>query len=387
MNRLFSPSVLNVLDEILQNCERKIIVTLDKFDEGYEAFRVDAKGTPNEGDVIDFEAIWCRSLVNTVYNIKHQQTDQIENIFVPLSKLITFCICLPYDRYLGFIQDSRDAYRFNNDTIPLTWTGVELSILLRKRIENIFMLEEDINASWKSIDPKMSPEDVLKYCIDLKYPKLPSHITLSIKSGTAEMPLFQYMLSRSFWRPRDIMEQFASIITSVSLVKKADSIQSLIKRNCAAISEKIIRNEFWGEFGKIYTNLEAITYSFFGANQLMSYNELFEILSSDSIKLTRYDGALIDNADKIFEILYELGFLGIRATENFQDACHAGHKDIICFCEGFQPLNGIKTDEFKECNFFINPIFTEVLQFKINCPDLICNYPWDYLYHGEGIFD
>ena len=180
--------------------------------------------------------------------------------------------------------------------------------------------------------------------------------------------------------------QFSSIVTAINIDKDSteDRIQKMIKYNCVITATNIIENEFFGEYGKIFYNLKNVIQKFTGSNQLMTFSELYQILNNTETRIKEYSGKQIEKPYEIFERLYELGFIGIRATEEFMDQCNALHKDIMYFSERFVPLAYIGSDEFEKCEFFINPIFTDYLQLKINSPDLICDYPWDYLHDIEN---
>jgi hypothetical protein len=49
--------------------------------------------------------------------------------------MLDFCIAVPKDRYLEIQRIERDSYRNWHRGVPLNWSGIELAILLRKRLE------------------------------------------------------------------------------------------------------------------------------------------------------------------------------------------------------------------------------------------------------------
>ena len=78
----------------------------------------------------------------------------------------------------------------------LQWDAVELISLANLRLEFIY----EINAS-----EELDPESKFDYLITKAFPTLPLEITIEINNQTFHIDLFQYILSKSFWNPRDIL--------------------------------------------------------------------------------------------------------------------------------------------------------------------------------------
>jgi len=382
---------LHGFSDIFKNCTKRIIVTINGFDESFENFIVDMP-TVTRDDAANFEAQWFRSLINTIDDIHNSSYKKNSgDIFKILSRKIMLCACLPYDRYSVFLHNNRDSHNYNDRAVSLRWSAPELALLIRKRIEQIPRVKYDLRALWREKDAKnpMTPIETLYFCLEKEYPNIPTEIDVTTSDGNRKMPLFQYVLSKTFWRPRDVLRHFASILSIDRIGKLPPSqIQNLIIRRCSDEAREIINDEFYGEFGNAYRNLRSVMRLFTGRNQLMTYKELYSILGSSEAYIVTYNGIVISEPDELLKFFYEIGVLGIKGTDAFikKMAMAVYTQDIVFFCEGERPLTFLESrdDEFRKCRFFINPIFSDALNLVENSPEPLCNFSWDYLQAVEG---
>jgi energy-coupling factor transporter ATP-binding protein EcfA2 len=380
--------IVKGISQIVDKCSRRILITMDKFDAESETLRTEKASTSVYKKAIDFEAKWLNSFLETVYSMRENST---RTPLAGLYKILDFCLCIPHDRFSEFILWNRDAYKYNNAVVDLYWSGVELAIMLRKRLEYLYPRLRDI---WKKGDLK-KPEEILQFCLKSQFPQMPEEIHLHFEQVLdgkkthieRKIPLFQYVLRMSFWRPRDILEYFAGIISYVSSYKNADNIsvddmQEMIKKDIKMHSAKVIDNEFLREYSSVIHNIREIVLQFDGCNQLLSWDELFRIL--DNVEFNVY-GEKLSTVEQKFSVLYEIGFLGVFPTTSYREMYAILHDHAFVFNERRYLLTGLGSKEFHKCRFIIHPIFTERLKLIINVDGVLCLYDWDYLHRIENL--
>jgi len=76
------------------------------------------------------------------------------------------------------------------------------------------------------------PDEILLFCLKNKFPNIPECVTINIKGNKTEqsIPLFQYVLRMSFWRPRDILEYYAAILSYVGSYHDDNVKKKLLKK-------------------------------------------------------------------------------------------------------------------------------------------------------------
>ena len=128
--------------------------------------------------------------------------------------LFRSCIAAPLDRFLEAARINRDSYRAIGRWHSIQWSGIELSILLRKRLEHV--LANGL------VSPKhLSPEDRLAYVLRSRpFNKLPIDISFEYNDVNISMPLFVYVLRHTFWRPREILLYYSRLLALVDNLKK-----------------------------------------------------------------------------------------------------------------------------------------------------------------------
>lgn len=131
LNFVFPRGCLGAFRSCIRAIDKKLLVTLDGFDTAYDQFRLDAIRMGSAEDLTSrahFEIDWLRSLLRLVVAGKSASTNY-------LFRMLDFCIAVPKDRYLEIQRIERDSYRNWHRGVPLNWSGIELAILLRKRLE------------------------------------------------------------------------------------------------------------------------------------------------------------------------------------------------------------------------------------------------------------
>lgn len=347
---------------ILSYCDKKIFITLDGFDTKFELFKnvtVTLNDESERNRRLDFENLWLMMFIETLIDLKSDSK---------FKKIIDLCLTMPVDRIESIKNNNRDFYKYHANTIALSWTCRDLVELITLRLKYL-----------NSIDIKYEGQfyncvNELDKIMQEFYPSIPISIQME-RNGYINIPLFLYILRKSFWRPRDIIRYYGCILTLSQNQKNIDSVS--IKRSIKDESLRIIHDEFLGEFSNIYSNLKEIINLFNLQRQILSYDELYEILKNTPIII---NGSISEHEfNKKINILYIVGFLGINPPKSLIYSQYLYDEYAFVFTEGTSLLRVLKSDLKYQCKFVIHPIFTEYLFLQVDYSNLICNYTWDYV--------
>lgn len=346
---------------ILKFCNKKIFITLDGFDVKFELFKRTTVKINNVEEMkrrTEFENLWLMVFIETLIDLKSNSK---------LKQIIDLCLTLPVDRIEAIKNNNRDFYKYHAYTIALCWNSNDLMKLIVLRLKHLNSLE--------ITDAEIGDKDMeIDYIMEKIYPNIPLTIQLE-RNGYLNMPLFLYILRKSFWRPRDIIRYYGCILTLNQNQKNLNNIS--IKRAIKDEALRIIQDEFFGEFTNLYTNLKEVVNLFNSQKQILSYDELYDILKNEDFII---DGNIIESDfNKKIKILYVIGFLGINPPKSFIDSQYLYDEYAFVFTEGTSLLRILKSEIKCQCNFVIHPIFTEYLFLKVDYNNLICNYTWEYV--------
>ena len=302
-------------------------------------------------------------------------TNNRENTDIQRSRfyeLIQVCITVPKDRFYEVMRTERDSYRYHNRFCSLEWSGIELAILLRKRLEEL---------SQMSTDKKKSPVERLAAVLKAKFPYIPNDISFDFNGKTYTMPLFLYVLRHTFWRPRDVLLYYAKIIaTSEDLRRKRIRVSAeAIRRAIKEATYEVIQSEFINEFSSTVINIREILSAFSNISQFVTYSEIGEILTKVDFRFAIGPEISLNRVDEKIEYLYQIGFLGIEVTPEMRDRFNIEHKHSFYFNEGLALLKTEGENKFRDYTFIIHPIFSEYLQLNTSDHELVLEFSWDYL--------
>ena len=365
----FNDSILCIIEE----SEKSILVTLDGFDDNFEKFRqntqkYDDKSKYDERMVFEIE--WLCSLLEYVMKSKYNLDES--DIFM---RKLDFCLAIPHDRFIEIQTSLRDFFKFRNKIVSSSWSGPELVIMLRKRLEAMHNYTSRGNEYYDRLDN----------IIDKKCPELPKNIKMYINTAEYVIPLFQYVLRLSFWRPRDILSYYGNILASLieSPVSRERALApEMVKRIIKETALKIIEDEFYGEYRTLLINLKDIIELFNKCEIILSIDELAKVINGvDFIFLHE----IIKEFNKKITFLYEIGFLGVEASDDYMLMHSIINRYIFIFTEGIKGLRGLESNAMMESKFIIHPIFAEKLNLKINSTRYFCEYSWEYLSNLEDI--
>lgn len=356
----------------INQCEKKILIALDKFDAISDRFRREVKEDLQSGNDkliedarkrAEFDKALYHSLVLTV--------EKLKNTDMGIMGKATFCIIIPQDRVDQIKLVDRDFTKKN--FISLAWDAIELLevILLRLKVLYDFEYDENDNVVEK-----------FKEVMKKNLPTIPEKIWIDIGGKPKEMDLFQYLLRNSFWRPRDIIKYIAVLYdANEKNIEKYKKIDMLTLKNLLnKVTEDIIEDEFYNEYDKIFYNLAEFMNSFEGGNVIFSAAEFIE-----RVNQFRFEGVLFEEDNTIIgklNLLYEMGVIGLQFEEEYVRNKTIGNVLCFVFNEGTYPLKKSINEIIrgsKEIRIVLNPIFSKKLSLKYNTLEIIGDYNWEYL--------
>lgn len=356
----------------LNRCNKKILLSLDGFDPHSEDFRLNTSAYKGNDDKEyklrkDFEILFYRELMITVSHLKEGKTDS--NI-VRIFDKVNFCIIIPQDRYDEIKHYDRDISK--RKYCSLSWDAYELLDMLVKRLEYYYRIENNNTTTLL---------DKFNNIIKTKLHGIPEYVNIEIDGHNVSISLYSYILRLSFWRPRDVIRNFAVIMKlSKSEISSTNEItQEILKTLLTISAEKIIEEEFVGEYKNVYKNLSNVLNKFKNYNLINEFNEFFDKLSK--IDIDSVDSFDNKGTEEKFKILYKLGVIGVYFDKKEANKHGYGYHVCYVFNEGLKPcddlLNGnLDTTRTK---VIFNTIFLKKLELNINTNELICDYDWDYI--------
>lgn len=303
----------------LKRCNKKILLALDGFDPHSEDFRRETslkRDTDYEEFKMrkDFESKFYRELMVTISNLKGGVAD---NIILIIFEIVDFCIIIPQDRY-DEVCKGADRDIAKREVCCLSWDAHDLLCMLIKRLcyhykINDFDFEDNLLEQFNNI--------INKYL-----PNISSSISIEINGFNKSISLYEYILRLSFWRPRDIIKNFAVIMKlSKQKIKLSQSaIQEILKKLLANNAEKIIEQEFIGEYQNVYINLYSVLHEFDKSDLIINFVEFYEKLSKVNIETLSDDN--LQSVQEKFELLYKFGVVGLYFD---RDEAKKGNMDII----------------------------------------------------------
>lgn len=376
LSDLFGEQEFRAIGDSISACTKKIIIALDGFDTHSEDFRQNTNNYLKKENTKElgehrkkFESLFYRSLIETVREARICKGDSTaEKIF----KMFDYYIVLPRDRYDQIKSIDRDVskYRFIN----LQWDAIELVTLVNLRLEFIY----NINAS-KELDPKSRFEFLIKKA----FPSLPLEIIIEIRNQTFRVDLFQYILSMSFWNPRDILAHITALADAERQAERDQNMlpdNNTIKRIIRQKAEEIIEKELYKEFGNVFINIRDVLSHFEGGPICLSIRDFCNIVSNIPF-ITNYEYSC-DNIEQKIRLIYELGILGCKYPKALAHKLKFGTTICFVFNEGMRPVETILANfssNDKRCEFVFNPILMERLSLQDNVLTVIGDYGWEYL--------
>lgn len=372
---LFGTQILEDLERIAKYYRKSFLITLDGFDEAYEGFRRISLINYDQNEMknrAEFEIDWLRALLHFVLDVK-----QFNHLTPRVFGSMEFCIAVPDNRFYEVFRMERDSYRYIDRYRSLDWSGIELAILLRKRLEELCKT---------STDKQKRPSDRLTSILRQRYPHIPIDITFSYNGREYTMPLFFYVLRHTFWRPREILMYYSRIIAAAeSLRRRRQTISvEVIRRLIQEMTREVILSEFFSEFQYTFINIADIIAHFAKKDLFLPYDDVARIVNP--IDFRSVSGSLEPkDVDEKIQLLYRIGFLGVLVTQELQDRFNIRNKHAFYFNEGLFVMRGVGERMFDGYTFIIHPIFTEFLHLNTSNNEFVLELTWEYLYEMEEI--
>lgn len=374
LNFVFGQSVIKTFRKLINTFDKRFLVTLDGLDTAFDRFRLDSIRAQDEANLRNrtyFEVDWLRSLLRLAVKARTNSQDYFYRV-------LDFCVTVPKDRFMEIRNVERDSYRYWHRPCALTWSGIDLAILLRKRLEVL------IDHQTKEGRPRERLDEVLR---QKALWDLPVFIDFKYNGKQERMHLFLYVLRHTFWRPREVLVYYAALLALAEDLKRCKhEVTTDIVRNCIkTTTKKIIESEFLAEFKSTVVNIIDIVRAFRRLPLVIKFEELRDILLPLNFKFASESLGTIGLVEKI-KFLFEVGFLGVKADKDLQEQFGLNIEHAFSFNEKNLVLDEIDEDDIKSWEFLLHPIFTEYLRLDTRGQDLTLKYTWDYLQLGDAFF-
>lgn len=369
---LFGDEAVAALDDVLASMRKKFLLTLDGFDTKFDMFR--RRSIVEYHDQLyqraSFEIDWLRSLLLLVLNMKQTPAGR-------LHELVQVCITVPKDRFQEIQMTERDSYRYQNRYCSLNWTGIELAILLRKRLEEL---------TQSSTDKEKSPEDRLAAIMRAKFPHIPLDIQFEYNGRPYSMPVFLYVLRHTFWRPRDILLYYAKILAAAEELrrKKAKMSTDAVRRAVKEATFDVIQSEFINEFESSFINIRQVIGAFAKVKQFIPFADVGELIGGIDFQFA-VGPEVVKKLDEKIEYLFSIGFLGVQVGDDLKERFDIQHRHAFYFNEGSSLLRTLVERRFENFTFIVHPVFTEYLEIDTTARELVLELSWEYLHEMEAV--
>lgn len=354
---------------------RRFLFCFDRFDTELQRYRKEHRSnSPEERMVLAKREIdWLSSL--TLFVDKTLRPDHLSPdawVFRFFS-IVKFVVVLPHDRVMELRQSQRDSVAGEN-VEAIHWQAKELLTMLRKRIQVLRGLPDDIIKS----DPATSPNERFEIC--LRESKIALPATVSVKAGNRsfEMDLFLYVLRHTFFRPRDVLIHYSSILAHCLALEKRGRKpnEDIIKESVASETHTVVDWEFIGELEDSWLNIREVFRHFKGSNQIMNARELQTTIGATHFIF--YDGSTsMTSFEEKITFLYELGVIGYRSPRSAGG--RAGRNYRFSFLENSHVPPFDNERILRTLEFAIHPIFIESLFLIVNGDEPVLNLNWEWL--------
>ena len=370
----------DVFGELLGSMSKKFLITLDGFDSRFANFRRNSIGPGIPPEVARnrarFEVSWLRALLTVAVRIRASDSKYGHS-----ANLIDFCVTVPKDRFVEVRDTERDGYQYIDRYSALIWSGIELSILIRKRMERLGgCLTKKIGG------PRVPPRERLEKIWSERFRHIPELLTFEFNGLKYRIPTYIYILRHTFWRPRDVLYLTAHVLALGEEARQRGHEVSVaaVRRAVKDSTEEMLKTEFLGEFASVVLNFSKVIGVFQGCSQVLSGSKLSELVRT--VPFTYATGVGYDEDVSILkkvEYLYDIGMIGIQASEKVMQQFALECKHAFFFNEGRPPMLAAQRLGIENCEFVIHPVFSESLSLDTSGNELIFNFDWEYLEENE----
>ena len=355
------------------------LMTLDGIDSAFHDYRmeymrygdVDSSEYYQKRSRVELDLI--KSLIRLILDIKAKSEDY------PILSSCDFCITIPLDLYQEIkYHHERDSYQLLLSCRALDWSGPELALMLRKRLEKLTNTIIDR-------DKYYQPKERLLALLEDSYDGLPKSIPVTNGTRTNNFPIFVYVLRHTFWRPREIIFHFVGLLSSFEYYKKnipitVEDVKAIVKEQTKAL----IASEFIDEFKSTISNIEDVLEHFRTGPQCYELAAFEEKLKTVHFDFYMNPHALgLTDTDNKLRLLYEIGFIGLQLSKPQMEK-HARPRSLFSFCEGVMVFDELAREGYKGVSICIHPAFIEYLSIDlINNQEIVLDIDWEYLRENE----
>jgi hypothetical protein len=328
---------------ILQRFDKKVLLTLDRFDDFYDEFLYRRDDEQDGEQKKEFLTSLLKGLILAARDLQRDSKEYgwMHMIFT-----------IPADKFIELRLRER-ADLESNHVIPLQWSPIELREMVNRRIAYALDLpESDIPRAWNLL--------------------FPFEVTNGRVRRVRENS-FLYIVRHSLWNPREIQMYLKAIFAEIERTKQPAD-EELFRRVVSTETERIIRGEFVGQFQGEYHGLTRLLNKLGNVQlqTLMQYEDLCDKLSG----VVLFEGCR--TSDQTVLRLFHMGVIGVRV--NARRDWH--HKQVIMqekqevayrFC-----YNCDESDPFATtCEICFHPMFFEYLNLSHQRPYVINQLTWD----------
>lgn len=265
-----------IIGDVLDENNKKVLITLDKFDDFYDEFFRRSRGSVQLAERRDFLAALLQGLIIAARDLNQD----------PRFKWLDILFTIPMDKFLEL--HLRERVEFEQlYVLRLDWTPKELLEYVNRRIAYALNLpSEKKDEAWKTLFPFEVTNGTVK----------------NVKEDS-----FLYLIRHSQWKPREIQMYLTAILTLMD-ERRTAADEDMFRRAVKAESERIIQREFIEEFSGEYPGLAKVLKKLenIPLKTVVSYEDLCNKLSGSSV--FEYDIPV----DELMKRLFHIGILGTR---------------------------------------------------------------------------
>lgn len=327
---------------ILDRHQKKILLTLDRFDDFYDEFQYKHDGGEISVEKRTFLASLLKGLVIAARDLQRDRTN-----FSWMHMIFT----IPMDKFLELRLRER-ADLESNHVVRLEWDPRELYEMVNRRIASALELpEKEVRSAWKIL----FPFDVTNARVR------------EVKEDS-----FLYIVRHSLWNPREIQMYLKAIFAEM---EKNPADEGLFRRVVKRETENIIRREFIGQFIGEFDGLPKVLNKLNNVQlrTVMYYEDLCDKLGG----LELFDDCR--TPDQIMLRLFHMGVIGVRANARQGAAGNVlvitQQKREVTYRFSF---NTDENDPFSTgCEVCFHPMFFEYLNLRHEEPYVVNQLTWE----------
>jgi hypothetical protein len=364
--------LLRHLEEVLVRCHRRFLITVDGFDNRFNDFRSQYFYKHDElRPRVEFELDWLRGLLHMILDIREKSAANA------LYSHTDCCITIPRDRFYEVLYSDRDSFRYTDKYCSLEWSGIELALLLRKRVEELVQT---------SSAKDLRVHERLSQALRTAFPNIPEDIVFEYNGRLVSRPLFIYVLRHTFWRPRDILIYYGKLFAAATVMsrRKVPLTSDFLRRIIKESTISIINDEFINEFSGMVLNLTDIIQLFSHRPNILSFEDVAGILGKATFEVASSENPFSDVRSKI-EFLYQIGFLGLEVSAEQKGRYNLRMKDVFYFTEGPAVIIPEAADHLHGFRYIVHPVFSEYLYLLPTNPELLLDPSWEDLYFLDNL--